>query len=162
MSLNPYAHYLDGQDPLVVLAATPRLLHQACCELSPEQIEAAWAPGKWSTRQICAHLADCELAFSFRLRQTLAAKPGEVAVLQPFDQEAWSQRYDGYDLPAALELFCAARAWNLRLVSSLSPEDFARDAMHPERGSTPFQMQLETMAGHDLNHLAQVEAVVPG
>ena len=83
MELNPYARYLDGQDARAVLAATPGLLHQSACALTPEQVEAPIAPGKWSPRQIVAHIADCELAFSFRLRQTLA-EPHYVA--QPFDQ----------------------------------------------------------------------------
>ena len=158
MELNPYARNLAGQDPRAILAATPGLLHQACCNLTPEQIEAPWSPGKWSPRQIAAHLADCELAFSFRLRQTLAGH-GEPAVLQPFDQEAWATRYAAYDLPSALELFRAARAWNLKLIGSLSPADFTAPAVHPERGPLTFQTILETLAGHDLNHLAQVQQV---
>ncbi len=167
MELNPYARNLAGpdgsnrQDPRAVLATTPGLLHQACCQLTPEQIEAPWAPGKWSPRQIAAHLADCELVFSFRLRQTLAGSgiPGEPAVIQPFDQDAWATRYAAYDLPSALELFRAARAWNLKLIGNLSTADFTAPAFHPERGPLTFQTILETMAGHDLNHLAQVQQV---
>ena len=57
------------------------LLHQAACALTPEQVEVPIAPGKWSVREVVAHLADCELVFSFRLRQTLAE---EAPVIQPF------------------------------------------------------------------------------
>ncbi len=156
MELNPYAKYLNDQEPRVVLAATPGLLHQASCALTPEQIEAPTAPGKWNVRQIASHLADCELVFSFRLRQTLAEnKP----TIQPFDQDAWATQYAGYDLPSALELFRAARAWNLKLIGSLSEADFSREMTHPERGTMTFTTVLETMAGHDLNHLAQVQRV---
>ena len=122
----------------------PGLLHQACCELTPEQIEAPIALGKWSPREIAAHLADCELVFSFRLRQTLAPAPGaSPAIIQPFDQEAWAQRYAAYDLPAALELFRAARAWNLKLIGSLGEADLNRETTHPERGTLTFQTILE-------------------
>ena len=160
MELNPYAHFLTDQNPRALLAATPGLVHQACCELTPEQIEAPTAPGKWSPREIAAHLADCELAFSFRLRQCLAPAPGAPpAVIQPFDQDAWAQRYAAYDLPAALELFRAARAWNLKLIGSLPEADFARETTHPERGTLQFRTLLETMAGHDLNHLTQLQSI---
>ena len=106
MELNPYAKYLGEQDARAVLAATPGLLHQAACALTPEQVEAAIAPGKWSVREIVAHMADCEVVFSFRLRQTLAE---DGPVIQPFDQDKWARRYAAYSLPAGLEMFRAAR-----------------------------------------------------
>ena len=154
---NPYAAQLGTQDARAVLASTPGLLQQATAALSPEQIAAPIAPGKWSPREIVAHLADCELAFSFRLRQTLAAPAAEPALLQPFDQDAWAKRYSGYDLPAALELFRANRLWNLKLIGTLSQADFDRPALHPERGPQTFQSILEMIAGHDLNHLVQLQ-----
>ncbi len=158
MALNPYASFLADQNPRAVLAATPGLLHQAVCRLTPEQVAAPIAPGKWSPCQIVAHLADCELAHSFRLRQTLAQiNP----VVQPFDQDAWAMRYAVYALPAALELFRAAREWNLKLIGGCSPADFLREMTHPERGTITFQIHLETMAGHDLNHLAQLKQIIP-
>ncbi len=158
MALNPYASFLADQDPRAVLAATPGLVHQAVCQLTPEQIAAPIAPGKWSPCQIVAHLADCELNDGFRLRQTLA----EVnPVVQPFDQDAWATRYAAYSLPAALELFRASREWNLKLISNCSQADFTRELTHPERGTLTFQIYLETMAGHDLNHLAQLQQVTP-
>jgi uncharacterized damage-inducible protein DinB len=153
MVLNPYAKYLDGQSPRAIIAATPGLLHTAACALTPEQIEAPTAPGKWSVREIAAHLADCELVFCFRLRQTLA-EPSPI--LQPFDQDLWARHYAAYDLPRALELFRAARAWNLRLIGSLSEAELQRPVTHPERGTMTLQTIVETMAGHDLNHLAQI------
>jgi uncharacterized damage-inducible protein DinB len=156
MSLNPYARFLGEQDARAVIAATPGLLHQAVCALSPEQIEASIAVGKWSVREIVAHLADCELVFGFRLRQTLAMN---VPVIQPFDQDDWAARYAGYDLPVALEMFRAARAWNLKLIGAASEADFAREMTHPERGTMTFGTVVETMAGHDLNHLGQVQGL---
>ncbi len=154
---NPYAANLGTQDARAVLASTPGLLQQATGALSQEQIAAPIAPGKWSPREIVAHLADCELAFSFRLRQILAAPAAEPAFLQPFDQTAWAEHYSAYDLPAGLELFRANRLWNLKLVGTLSQADLDRPAHHPERGDVTFRTQLETMAGHDLNHLAQLQ-----
>jgi uncharacterized damage-inducible protein DinB len=158
MSLNPYAANLGDQDPRAVLAATPGLLHQACCNLTPEQLASPIAPGKWSPCQIAAHIADCELVFSFRLRQTLEPTPGApTAIIQPFDQDRWARHYAAYDVPAALELFRAARAWNLKLIGSLHEAEFNREVTHPERGTMTFRTIVETMAGHDLNHLAQIQ-----
>ena len=162
MDKNPYASQLGEQDARAVMAATPGLVHQAVCALTPEQIEAPIAPGKWSPREIMAHLADCELAFSFRLRQVLAAPVNTPAQIQPFDQTAWAQHYASYDTPSALELFRAARAWNLKLIGSLSQAAMQKPAFHPERGELTFHDILEMIAGHDLNHLVQLQRVVDG
>lgn len=157
MEANPYAKFLGGQDARAVIASTPGLLSQAIAALTPERALAAVAPGKWSPRQIVAHLADCELAHGFRLRQTLAATGGEPALLQPFDQDAWARHDEGYDLASALETFRAVRGWNLKLIGTLTEADMARSAHHPERGDLTLRTLIETMAGHDLNHLLQLQ-----
>jgi hypothetical protein len=154
--MNPYAHCLGEQDARAVLAATPGLLHTAVCALTPEQIEAPYAPGKWSPREIVVHLAECELAFSFRMRQALVDNP---PMAQPFDQTAWSKHYAPYDVPSALELFRATRGWNMKLIGGLSAADFAREFEFPGRGTLTFMTILETMAGHDLNHLPQIQGL---
>ena len=157
MELNPYAKFLGGQEARAVIASTPGLVHQAVCDLTPEQIAAPIAPGKWSPCQIVAHLADCELVFGFRLRQTLAMPSPTI---QPFDQDDWAKQYGSYDLPTALEMFRAARGWNVKLIGGLSEAEFQREMTHPERGTMTFQTVVETMAGHDMNHLGQLQSVL--
>ena len=155
--MNPYASFVGDRDPRSVIAATAQELAVRTGGLSAEAADRAPAPGKWSVRQIVCHLADTEIAFAFRLRQGLA-EPNHV--IQPFDQERWAERYDAYDLPSALEMFTVLRRWNVALVSSLAPQDFDRPLSHPERGAMTFRTLVETMAGHDLNHLAQIARTV--
>ena len=116
------------------------------------------APGKWSARQIICHLADTELVFAFRLRQSLAEP---YHTIQPFDQDSWATRYAIYDVMTALETFQAAREWNLKLIASITPAELEKKLTHPERGEMALHVIIETMAGHDLNHLAQIEAITP-
>jgi hypothetical protein len=152
--MNPYASYVGERDPLTVIAATASELAAGTAGLSAEDVNRAPAPGKWSLRQIVCHLADTEIAFGFRLRQALA-EPNHV--IQPFDQDSWAAHYDAYDLASALESFRAMRRWNLLLIASLGAEEFARPLSHPERGAMTFRTLVETMAGHDLNHLRQLK-----
>jgi len=154
MELNPYAKYLAGQDPIPVLTTTAERLAALTQGLSGAQINRSPAPGKWSIREIAAHLADVEQVFSFRLRQTLAE---DHAVIQPFDQDLWARRYAPYDLASALALFQAARNWNIRLLTTVTEADRRRLTTHPERGTMSFWTIVETMAGHDINHLQQIE-----
>jgi hypothetical protein len=153
--VNPYASQLGELDPLEVIVATPATL-RVLVDAIGERIEQPRAPGKWSAREIVCHLADCEVAFAFRLRQTLAE---ERHVMQPFDQEAWAKRYAGYSVEAALATFSALRQWNLALVQSLGAADMAKPANHPERGDMTLKTIVETMGGHDRNHLQQMEEI---
>jgi uncharacterized damage-inducible protein DinB len=160
MELNPYAKFLDGRDPVPVLFATALRLRRVIASFSAEQVDQRPAPDKWSVREIIAHLADCELVFAFRLRQTLSPTPDEPhAIIQPFDQGVWAQRYAAYNLVAALDLFQSAREWNLRFLTTVTEADRSRITTHPERGTMTFWTIVETMAGHDLNHIQQVERI---
>ena len=150
--LNPYASYLGDRDALAVIAATPERL--AGLAGKPQHPPA---PGKWDVRQILSHLADCELVFAFRLRQAAAE---DHPTIQPFDQDKWAAVYDAYDTAAALDLFRAARNWNLKLIGSGPKEVMDRPVTHPERGTMTFRTIVETMAGHDLNHIGQIERLI--
>jgi uncharacterized damage-inducible protein DinB len=156
MDLNPYASYLEGRDPIPVITSTADRIRTLTEPLSPAQANAAPAPGKWSAREIVAHLADCELVFSVRLRQTLSV---DHPIIQPFDQENWARRYAAYDLPSALALFTAARNWNLKFLTTVDETDRHRPTTHPERGTMTFWTIVETIAGHDINHLQQLERI---
>jgi len=154
--LNPYAGFLGERNPLDVLEATPGKLESILRQLGPTGVEKSLAPGKWSVREILSHLADCEIAFGFRLRQTLAE---DNHVVQPFDQGKWGESYAGYNAQSALATFSTLRQWNLALIKSTPPESLKRTVTHPERGIMTFSTIVETMGGHDLNHLQQLESI---
>jgi len=139
-----------------VTAATARKLEGLAKTLGPEGMKRSVAPGKWSAREILCHLADCEIAFAFRLRQALAE---DRHVMQPFDQELWARTYSGYDAQAALATYTALRQWNLTLIRTAGPGALSKVVNHPERGDMTFRTIVETMAGHDINHLRQLETI---
>ncbi len=151
--LNPYARFLDSRPVLEILAATPAALSSAAEAIGPARLVIQPAPGKWTPAEILCHLADCEVAFAFRLRQTLAEAHH---ILQPFDQELWAAQYPGVTAHQALVAFAALREWNLILIRNAPPSSSSKPVTHPERGAMTFQTITETMAGHDLNHLAQL------
>lgn len=155
-TLNPYDKFLDGRPVPEILAATPSTLARLIETIGPANSAKPPAPGKWSPAEIIAHLADCELVFGFRLRQTLAE---DGPTIQPFDQEKWATQYRSVPAAQALEVFKAMRGWNLQLLKNIAPEAAARTVTHPERGTMTFQTIVETMAGHDLNHIAQLERI---
>jgi hypothetical protein len=153
---NPYDKYLDGRPLDAILAATPSELASLLEKMGAERSAQSPAPGKWSPAQIICHLTDCELAFGFRLRQTLAE---ENHVIQPFDQDKWAATYAGIAAAEALATFFALRSWNLALIRKTLPTSAGRAVLHPERGAMTFQTLVETMAGHDVNHLNQLRRI---
>ena len=159
MAANPYASFLDGRQPREVIAATAGRLHTLAADLGADRVERAPAPGKWSAREILCHLADCEIVFAFRLRQALAEG---YHVIQPFDQDRWAAMYGAFDAASALAVFTAVRDWNVRLIGAVPAEALDKKLTHPERGEMTFQVVIETMAGHDLNHLGQLRKLAPG
>jgi uncharacterized damage-inducible protein DinB len=154
--MNPYASYLGEKAPLSVIAETPQRLQSLLTKIGVDRSGQSPAPGKWSAREILCHLADCELVFAFRLRQTLA-EPHHV--IQPFDQDDWAKMYGAYDAPTALAVFSSTRKWNLALIRAVPDADYSKPVTHPERGAMTFGVVVETMAGHDINHIRQIEAI---
>jgi hypothetical protein len=155
-ALNPYEKFLDGRPVMEILAETPRAIASLLDKMGPGKAYEAPAPGKWSAGEVVAHLADCELVFGFRLRQTLA----EIGpTIQPFDQDKWAKSYRGIEPQEALAAFTAFRRWNLLMLEAVLPAAAARTVTHPERGTMTFQTIVETMAGHDLNHLGQIRRI---
>ncbi len=153
---NPYERFLDGRPVETILALTPNSISEYMEVIGAHRVNVPPAPGKWSAAEIACHLADCEIAFGFRLRQTLAE---DGPTVQPFDQEKWAATYHGLRASLALETFSALRQWNLCLIHAALPAAAGRTVIHPERGAMTFQTLVETMAGHDLNHLGQLRHI---
>jgi len=156
MATNPYAKFLGDRSPWEVIDETAGRLKALLGRLGDDGVEREPAPGKWSARQILCHLADCETVFAFRLRQAMTQ---DHHVIQPFDQDRWAFLYGPCDAGTALSVFTAVRRWNGMLIACLTQEDLAKQLTHPERGEMTVQTVVETMAGHDLNHIAQIEAI---
>jgi hypothetical protein len=153
---NPYEKFLDGRPVETILSQTVNELAQYLEVIGSHKSRLPPAPGKWSAAEIACHLADCELVFGFRLRQTLAENSPTI---QPFDQDKWAAMYQGIPAPLAVQVFSAIRNWNLELIRKALPAAADRRVTHPERGAMTFQTIVETMAGHDLNHLLQLKQI---
>jgi len=147
---------LGADPPYEVLEATPGRLAALVERLGEEGLGRRFGPGKWTGREVVAHLADVEIGTGFRIRQ-MVTLPDHV--IQPFDQDAWARPYPALDGRLAARTFAVLRAWNLSYDRALSPSDLARVAMHPERGEESVELLIRMQAGHDRNHLAQLELI---
>jgi hypothetical protein len=147
---------LGDRSPGEAMEAARKRLEELVEQLGEEDFSRSYGPGKWTAREILVHMADAELAVGFRLRQALAEQNHTV---QAFDQDLWARRYARFDARLAARTFGAVRLWNLALIRTLSPEELAKPVMHPERGIESVGIMIRMLAGHDLNHLAQLEQI---
>ena len=58
-----------------------------------------------------------------------------------------------------MDVFGTVRKWNITLIKTIPAATLSKPLTHPERGQMTFQVLIETMAGHDLNHLRQIEGI---
>ncbi len=153
---HPYAQFLGNRDPFEVLAETQKSIPALAQKLGPEGLKRSYAPGKWSAAQVLAHLADCEVAFGFRVRQ-IVSQPD--LPIQTFDENKWAAHYDRANGAEAAQAFQALRAFNVSTFRHLTLEERQRASKHPDRGPETADTVIRILAGHTLNHLAQLEKI---
>jgi hypothetical protein len=153
--------YAEGKQPLAVQAATAKKLERLIKGVPTAKLRKRPAPDKWSVSEIVAHFADVEVAVGFRMRLILGAPGTAVAA---FDQDSWviSLHYEKRDPRKSVEQFRVAREANLALLKSLTPGQWKHYGMHSERGQETIEHMARLLAGHDLNHLQQIERILGG
>jgi hypothetical protein len=151
--------HAEGKSPLKLQAAAAKRIERLLKGVPPKKLRKRPAPGKWSVAEIVAHMADTEIVGGFRMRFILGA-PGTP--IQGFDQDAWvvALHYDKRDPRKALEQFRVLRETNLAMLKTLSPEQWKHHGMHSERGEETIETIVTMFAGHDLNHIQQIERIL--
>ncbi len=148
----------DISDLLERFRRAPELLATVMTGVFGEEEDFAPAPGKWSPRQIIAHLADSELVMAHRFRQVAAE---ENPTLVAFDQDAWARNldYSRRKPKQSLETFRRLRAENYELLKDLPESAFERKGNHTERGPLTLRTVLEGAAKHAEAHASQLQTV---
>jgi hypothetical protein len=150
--------YVEGQDAIKVQRNTAAKLKKFVQGLTAKQLKWRPQPTKWSIAEIIAHLADAEIVASWRMRSVI----GENGItIQPFDQDAWASvfEYRERDARRSLELFRILRENNLAMLREIPGGTWDNYGMHLERGKETISHLTRMFAGHDTNHLLQIERI---
>jgi hypothetical protein len=150
--------YMQGKEPLQVQQETVKKLAKLIKPLSKKQLSTRPELGKWSIAEILAHLVDAEIVGSWRMRLIIGS---DGVPIQAFDQDVWAETLDyaGQDPKVSLETFRVLRENNLRMLKALPKNLWENHGMHSERGKETVAHLVRMFAGHDLNHLEQVEKI---
>ena len=146
---------LGTREPLEVLSETPVLLTEWMDQYDVGKWKSAPA-GVWSAAQVLSHLAEGEIVAAYRIRM-IARNSGTT--IQGFDQDVWVKNSDYLiqNPSLALKVYTAVRAANLEYIRSLPPSAQEHFGIHSERGKETIKDVIRMYAGHDLNHLRQIE-----
>jgi hypothetical protein len=156
VSNNPYAQFVEGRDVMQCLDETPKRIESLVRTWPRQKDEQSHMPGKWKARQVLTHLAQIEIMFAARLRFALAQ---DGYVVQPFEQDDWMTNEFSQPALTGLDSYLALRRMNLALCRSLSPAQRAKTFTHPEFGVLDVDWLMAWAAGHERNHLPQIEKV---
>lgn len=150
--------FLEDREPLAVFGETEDALRAAVAGLSDEQLRAPEPPGKWSVREVVAHLADVEFPLGFRYRMVVAQSGCSVPAM---DQDSWVTGLDSNarDVGEAIDAFARVRAVNLRFLQRLPEDAWERFAIHDERGKETLRHMVRLYAAHDRYHLYQIDRI---
>ncbi len=129
--------------------------------LSDAELERTYAPGKWTIRQLLAHLADREYINLWRFSRA-AAEPGSKVA--SFEENDWARRLDYAHRPAVIsrDLFAGARHALMQMVGALPEERLLSTCVHPEKGEMPAWRWARLAINHCEHHHGQIEAARDG
>lgn len=146
-----YVNLLPDGDLLALLqtqgAETVTLLRGVTEETSRH----AYAPGKWTIREVVGHLTDAERVFSYR---ALSFARGEASALPSFDENAWAKTSNAAHRPIEdlMDEFIAVRAATLALYDGFTPEDLVRSGIASGNPVSVRALAWIT-AGHERHHV---------
>lgn len=146
----------EHSDLLERLRRGPELVASVITGAAGAELDFVPAPGRWSIRQIVAHLADSEIVGADRLRRVIAeANPSLMA----YDQDAWAANlsYARRKISESLDTFRRLRAENYDLLKDLPEAALARTGTHSQRGLMTLRQLVEVIAEHAERHARQLE-----
>jgi hypothetical protein len=151
-----YSQYLGDLEPIQTMRTNVEKIHSLTKGWTAERFDRPHAPGKWTARQILLHLAQTEMALGTRARMALSTKSYAA---QPFDQDAWVARESRLSGPDAVDALVAMSRMNCALFEALSQQERETSMSHPEYGTISVDWIMHLLPGHQIHHLAQLEAV---
>lgn len=118
--------------------------------VSPEKETWAYAPGKWTVREVVGHMIDAERVFGFR---ALWFARGETSALPSMDQDEFARasRAGRIELAELIDEMAATRTSHLAMLRALDDEALARSG-EASGARVSVRALVAIMAGHEIHH----------
>lgn len=146
------------QTSLDDVARTPARLRAAVKGLSEAQLDTPYRPGGWTVRQVVHHVPDSHLNAYVRFKLALTE---DDPTIKPYAEDRWAELADTKLTPIEVSLTMLDSLHDrwMRLLRSLTPEDWKRTFRHPELGAMTLEKTLALYAWHGRHHVAHITAL---
>ena len=136
----------------------PEIIAMALTGVYGEEEDFLPAPGRWSVRQIAAHLADSEVVAAHRIRQVLAE---DNPVMTWFDEKLWAANLDyaRRKIKQSLDTLRRLRAENCELLHGVPEAAFERTGQHSLYGPKTLLQMVDAFGTHVETHARQIREV---
>lgn len=150
---------MEDKEPVAVQRETYSQIASLIDGVPVDKLRQRPSPERWSVSEVLAHLAEAEITSTWRYRQMLEH---DGCSLPGFGQDLWADlgQYAARDPQESLDQFRLLRDVNLRMFDRLTPEQWLRHGVHTERGPMTLRELAVQIAGHDINHLAQIRSIL--
>lgn len=145
-----YVSLVEGADILALLenqgATFPAYLNTLT-----EKADYAYAPGKWTIKEMTGHIIDTERVMAYRM---MCFARGEQHALPGFEEDDYVKNasFSSRSLLSLSEEFAAVRKANLYLFKSLNDTELKRSGIASDRNITVNAL-LFVIAGHLAHHI---------
>jgi hypothetical protein len=146
-----YVALVTGHDIVDSLAHQSVATEAYLKSLPPSMSEFRYAPGKWSVKEVIAHVIDSERVFAYR---ALSFARGDAAQLPGFEQDDWMKALSLGDvsLESLIDEYKDVRGSTVHLFGHLSPDAWKRRGTASDNPVTVRALAY-IIAGHELHHL---------
>jgi hypothetical protein len=147
-----YVGLVPEVDVLSVLEAQAGDLGRLLAGVTPDREGWAYAPGKWSIRQVVGHLGDAERVFGYR---AFSISRGERQPLPGFDENPYvaAAGFDEWTLADLVGHFAGLRKANLETLRHVRPREWGQTGTASGAPVTVRALAF-IMAGHVRHHSA--------
>ncbi len=137
------------------IAAAPAKIRAAVAGLNDSQLDTPYREGGWTVRQVVHHVADSHVNAYIRLRLALTETEPTIKAYQEAD---WAKLEDAQHAPVEISLKLLEplhERW-VRLLRTVTSEEFARTVRHSESGLKNVDWLLFLYAWHGRHHTAHI------
>jgi uncharacterized damage-inducible protein DinB len=137
------------------VASTSVNLRAAVKGLSEAQLDTPYRPGGWTVRQVVHHVPDSHMNSYVRFKLALTE---DEPTIKPYAEDKWAELADTKATPVevSLTLLDSLHDRWVRLLRSLTSDDWKKTFRHPELGAMTLEKTLGLYAWHGRHHVAHI------
>jgi uncharacterized damage-inducible protein DinB len=134
---------------------TPAKLRAAVAGLSEKQLDTPYRPEGWTVRQVVHHVPDSHLNSYVRFKLALTE---DEPTIKTYAEDRWAELADTKATPIEVSLTMLDSLHDrwMRLLRSLSAEEWKRTFRHPDLGPMTLEKTLALYAWHGRHHVAHI------